>query len=262
MTEHVIHPSMRLGAEMSPDDDRTLRLARYIDPKALPPAPSHTNNAAAVKSWPMFLNDQIGDCTIASFAHADELFRALGGIAGPPISDDIVLATYEAITGYKPSDPSTDRGAVILDTLRYWRKTGFAGVPGRTIGAFASVDVHNHALVRDAVFLLDGLDVGVNLPISAQTMGNHWRRPRTTTGANAPGSWGGHCIWAVDFNRYGVLVVSWGGVIRVDYAFWDEYVSEAWACLSPEIITGTGRDIQGFDLATLRGDLGQIGRVG
>lgn len=93
MTEHVRHPLLRLGAEMSPDDDRTLRLARYIDPKALPPAPTHTNNAAAVASWPMFLNDQIGDCTIASFAHADELFRALGGVTGLPVSDDVVLAT-------------------------------------------------------------------------------------------------------------------------------------------------------------------------
>lgn len=167
------------------------------------------------------------------------------------------------ITGYKPSDPSTDRGAVILDTLRYWRKVGFAGVLGRQIGAFASVDVHNHPLVRDGIFLFDGLDVGVNLPISAQNMGNHWRKPRTTTGANAPGSWGGHCIWAVDYTRYGVVVVSWGGLILVDWGFWDEYVEESWAVISPEIIRPTsGRDIQGFDLATLRADLGQIGKAG
>lgn len=262
MTEAVILEAKRLGAEMSPDDPRTLRLAAYIDPRALAPAPPQTNNAAAVKGWPMFLNDTLGDCTIASMAHADELWNTVGGRGVVAVTDEQVRETYMAVTGYNPGDPSTDQGAVILDTLRYWRTTGFAQAAGRQIGAFASVTVHNHPLVRDGIFYFDGLDCGVNLPVTAQRMGQHWTRPRNLRGANAPGSWGGHAVWAVDYDRYGVTVVSWGELIRVDWAFWDAYFEEAWACLSPEMITATGRDIQGFDLATLRGDLGQIGKVG
>lgn len=261
MAEHAILESKRLGAEMSPDDPHTLKLAAYLDPRVLAPAPPQTNNAAAVKVWPMFLNDSEGDCTIASMGHADELWRALGGRTGSALTDADIQATYSAITGYNPTDPSTDRGAVILDTLRYWRKTGFAHIAGRQIGAFASVTVHNHPLVQDAIFYLDGLDCGVNLPVAAQRMGQHWTRPRNLRGANAPGSWGGHCVWAVDYDRYGVIVVTWGELIRVDWSFWDAYFEEAWAVLSPELITSTGRDIQGFDLATLRADLGQIGQV-
>lgn len=261
MTEAVIHPSKRLGAVMSPDDPRTLRLANYFDPKVLAPAPPSIIRSTAVKSYGMYLNDSLGDCVIAAMGHADESWLALGQSALPPVNDQTIEQTYAAITGYKPADPNSDRGTVILDALRYWRATGFANA-GRKVIAFASVDIHNRPLVIDGIFYLDGLMVGVNLPIAAQRMGQHWTRPRNLRGSNAPNSWGGHAVWAVDYDRYGVTVVSWGELIRVDWAFWTSYVEEAWAVLSPETILPTGKDGDGFDLVALRTDLGQIGKAG
>ena len=39
--------------------------------------------------------------------------------------------------GFRPGDPSTDRGAYALDVLNYWRQSGIAG---HRIAAYAAVD--------------------------------------------------------------------------------------------------------------------------
>jgi hypothetical protein len=40
------------------------------------------------------------------------------------MSDEEVISAYSAVTGYRPSDPSTDRGGLISDALRFWRMSG------------------------------------------------------------------------------------------------------------------------------------------
>ena len=52
-------------------DVRTLPLPRYVDRSKLPPPPTELDLAAAVREWPMYANDRIGDCTTAAAAHAE-----------------------------------------------------------------------------------------------------------------------------------------------------------------------------------------------
>ena len=51
-----------LGKQAPKVDKRTLKLEKYIKRMALPPIPASTNYRDKIASWPMYLNDRIGDC--------------------------------------------------------------------------------------------------------------------------------------------------------------------------------------------------------
>lgn len=257
MGNELVVPGRRLGRHPKKVDARTFQLARFLDLSALPRIPTHRTFSTYVQSWPMYLNDQLGDCTCAEVGHQVQLWTALQKHL-VNVTDQDVLRLYEAVGGYVPGQPDTDQGAVILDVLNYWRH---AGIAGHRIGAFAEVDVHDHKMVKAAIDLFEGLDIGAALPIAAQAMGRHWVKPPRTTGSGAPGSWGGHCVAAVDYSASGVTVVTWGELTRVTWGFWDEYVEEAWACISNDFLDPFGRSIDGFDAAALVGDLGQVRKV-
>lgn len=248
--------SFKLGKLEAKEDDKTFRLAKYIDPAALPPAPATIHWDTEVPSWPMYLNNKIGDCTCAAMGHQVQLWTAVGGHPVTPTDND-VLSLYESVSGYDPKTGANDNGASLLDVLNHMRHDGLAG---HKIGAFASIDVHNHALLKDGLYLFYGLNAGVMLPIAAQTMGTHWRKPRRTTGSGEPNSWGGHAIEIVAADRYGIIVVSWGELIRVDWAFVDEYFDEVWAIISPDFLI-QGKSPEGFDTPSLTSDLSRLGKV-
>ena len=52
----------QLGKNRPVVDDRTMRFATYVKP-ALPSPPAAVSYGAKVDSWPMYDNDQYGDCT-------------------------------------------------------------------------------------------------------------------------------------------------------------------------------------------------------
>lgn len=261
MIEHVQVEGKRLGKEAKKEDPhgRTLQLAKYLDASVLAPAPPQAHWSVGVKPWGMALNDKIGDCVIAAQKHTVQCWTSAAG-REVDLTDNDVLHTYEAITGYNPANPSSDQGTNILDAMNYWRRVG---IGGHKIGAFAEVNWQNQALVQDAIYyFIGGLELGVQLPISAQRMGTHWTMPSNTRGSNAPGSWGGHGIVGVDYDRYGVTVVSWGQLIKVDWRFFFTYFDEAYVALSQDFIkAATGKTYLGFDLATLQADLSQLGHV-
>jgi hypothetical protein len=61
----------------------------------------------------------------------------------------------------------------------------------------------------------------------------------------------------VDYDRRGINVVTWAEKILMSWKFWDAYVDEAYAVLSPDWITDETAP-SGFDLAHLREDLAQV----
>lgn len=251
--------SMKLGKQPYREDRRTLRFASYVDPKVMPPAPASCKWDRDVKTWPMYANDRIGDCTCAEVGHHLQLWTAAAGHEIDVTEADVV-GLYEKVSGYDPATGANDNGAVILDVLNRWRHDGIAG---HKIGAFAEVDVHNHALVEDAIWLFGGISIGVALPVAAQHQANYWHLPRGGTGtpAGRPGSWGGHCVYSLDYDRRGITVVSWGELIRMSWAFWDAYCEEAWAVISTDFLNGAQQTPQGFNVAQLQADLAQIGKV-
>lgn len=247
----------RLGKQAARQDPRTLRLANYLPSTAIAPPPAKEDWEKKVKNWPMMLNDSIGDCTCACAGHMIEEWTTYVGKTDTP-DNDAILAAYEAITGYDPNDPSTDQGAVVLDVLNYWRRTG---IGGHQILAYAALEPKNHDQVRDSVVLFGNCYLGVSLPISAQNQRVWSVPPGGPTGQGAPGSWGGHAIPVVAYNQRGLTVVTWGALKRMTWGFFDTYCDEAYAVLSQDWIDQNGLAPNSFDLDALKADLTEIHAV-
>lgn len=244
----------RLGKRPYVRDPRSLRLADYLT-DAAPPPPAEKNWSDAVSAWHMYLNNEIGDCTVASAAHLIELWTAAGQHYEATVTDAEVLGAYSTITGYNSADPATDQGAEVVQVLRYWQQTGIAD---HRIGAYAEVDPADHTRVKQAIDLFGGVDVGLQLPAAAQTFtAPQWPTPPSTVGEWQPGSWGGHCVPAVDYTVDGPTVVSWGELVVVAWAFWDAYVDECWAIITPDFLDA-GVTPEGLDLAALEADLAAV----
>jgi hypothetical protein len=244
-----------LGKQPARIDPRTLRFAAYAS--ALPSPPASIDWTGAVKSpWQMLANDRLGDCTIACAGHLEMLWRANVGSSFIP-TDDQIIAAYSAITGYDPDTGDNDNGAVEIDVLNYWRKTGIAD---HKIVAYMAVD-HKPPFIQkqfqQALDLFGGVYLGINMP-SAWQDATEWRDLPDQKGINAPGSWGGHAVPAVAYDAEGVIVITWGAPLKMTWGALTDYCDEAYAIVTQDWINAFGKSPSGFDLATLQADLTAI----
>jgi hypothetical protein len=256
--------SFCLGKKARRIDRRTLRLSKYI--RALAPPPTNAGYITEVTNWPMMLNDSLGDCTVACAGHMIEQWTTYAGSPFTP-TDTEILDAYEAVSGYSPDKPDSDNGAVILDVLNYWRKTG---IGGDKIAAYVAVDPTNHVEIEQAVALFGNCYIGVGLPITAQNPiqgfnGNPcWSMPEGgPVGDGAPYSWGGHAIPIVGYGidgegNKGVEIVTWGQIYDATWGFLSLYCDEAYAVLSQDWIEKDKQSPSGFDVAQLQSDLTQL----
>ena len=200
----------------------------------------------------MYGSDRIGDCTTAAAAHMIEAWAAPNRGAAVEVSERAVLSVFDKV---KQVDPATgEEGAVELDVLTYWRKRG---IGGHRIGAFVRVPVWDHRLVRDAAFLFGGLYIGLELPLTAQRQ-SIWDWTHSLSGPARPGSWGGHAVDVVAYDRHTLTVVTWGRLQQLTWAFWDRYVDEVYAILSVDFLDEAGEAPNGFDLPALKADLALV----
>jgi hypothetical protein len=241
---------VRLGKRRHKHDDRTLRLARYVEAADLPEAPPSFRYSTPVASWPMYANDRLGDCTCAAAGHMIQAWTANA-------AEEVTIPEKAVVDAYDQVNGGVDEGAVELDVLNFWRKKG---VGGHKIGAFAAIDLQSAPQIKDAVWLFGGVYIGVALPAVAQQQGNYWHMTHYgIAGPGAVGSWGGHAVPVVDYNRYGLTVVTWGELTRMSWGFWNTYCDEAWAIISPDFLDpATGKAPPGFDLAQLNKDLNAL----
>ncbi|GAC1378502.1 MAG: hypothetical protein NVSMB4_08170 [Acidimicrobiales bacterium] len=244
---------VKLGKGPVRVDPRTLRAGDYL---ATTTPPDRVDWLSSVPQWSVFGNDRVGDCTCATVGHYVQQWTVNSGHAEVTLADSDVLAAYSAITGYNPADPSTDRGAVELDALNYWRNTG---VGEHKITAYVRINERDWQEVRQGIATFGALYLGVALPITAQRQtGNGPWDVVSTTGDGAPGSWGGHAIHVGAYDPDGLDVITWGRRQRMTWAFFGAYVDEAYAVIGPDFIGASGHSPNGFDLSTLQDDLGHV----
>ena len=250
----IDHSHMKLGKQTPRHDPRTLQLAKYLKPEALPPIPPQTDWSVKVQSWPMMGNDKIGDCTIAAAGHLIEAWTAN---AKTPVilPDPMLVSAYSAITGYDPQTGKNDNGAVETDVLNYWRQTG---IGTDKILAYVALEPQNHGHVQETVFLFGGCYIGLALPVSAQQQTVWSVPPGGPTGRGAPGSWGGHAVPVVAYDSRGLVVVTWGALKRMTWGFWQTYCDEAYAIVSNDWLTTANKSPNGFDMPTLLQDLKEV----
>lgn len=224
-----------------------LRLANYTAELAAPPAA--IDWLSAVASWPMYLNDQLGDCTAAGVGHLIEGDTRYAQGTAVQISDDDVLHLYEATGGYNPADPSTDQGAVCQDVLDYMRKTGVAG---HKVVAFAKVDLSNQTELRQAIALFGSVYAGLNFPDTAMTQFDQGQVWDVVRGARIEG---GHCVTLGGYGPSGLSCVTWGKVQPLTWRFFQRYFEEAWVVITEDWLSSQGLTPTGLNLYQLGQDL-------
>lgn len=242
---------LKLGKLAPKPHLKTLWLPRYTG-IMVPPPPSKTYWEYKVKSWPMYLNDQLGCCVFAAGAHMEQNWSAHAGAQIDPTDQD-VLSAYETVGHYDPNDPSTDQGAAITDFLGWWQGTGFAG---RKIVGWAAIPLTLTA-IRQAVYLFGAVDIGIQVPSSAMSQfdaGMPWDVVSPDGGIE-----GGHSIPLMGYGSQGMACITWGRIQYMSNDFFSQYCDEAYAVITEDWLDAAGKNPSGFDLATLQADLKALG---
>jgi hypothetical protein len=226
-----------------------LKLGAHLRDAPAPPASVdwYTN----VSGWPMYLNDQLGDCTIAMVGHEIGNASAYASGATVILSEQDILAAYERVSGYNPADPNTDQGAVLQDVYGDWRK---AGVGGHRALVFAQVDHLNHDQVKTAVQLFGAVGLGIVVRESMMEDFNAGRPWSQWGGAEL----GGHAVPIVGYDEAFVYVVTWGKVQPMSWSVYAKATDEAWAAVLPEWLNSSGTDPHGVDLHGLGAEFSQL----
>ena len=238
-------PILKLGRLPRRKDSRRLKLKDYLP--TLPPPPVAVDWGSKVPDWGMCMNDTLGDCTAAAAAHAEMLWTANATTEYLPTDSD-VLTFYECISGYDPSDPSTDTGANMLDVLNYWRQVGFNG---QKITAFAEVG-SDPVDIKNAIALFGCIYCGVNLPQSAMT---DFENGRAWMNIQDKSNIGGHCILESAYDAQGLTSVTWGKSQPTTWPWFQKFCDERYVIITPEWIAENGNSPSGFNLAQLQADL-------
>lgn len=238
----------KLGKLPHKYDKRTLQLAKYLNLSVLPTPPDEYQMKLPALS--MLLNDQLGDCAIASWLHMVQLWCFQNGITYNPTDAD-ALSGYET-QGYNPNDPNSDQGCVLLNVLNYASKNGIAG---HKAGIFAQVDYSKEDYVRIATWLFGGLYTGVQLPVAAQNEPDVWEITTSgLSGDGTPGSWGGHAVPTSGYNGTGLNIISWGKPLQMKWDWQYAYMDESWAIISPDWISNPNKAPNGLDMQHLLDD--------
>lgn len=245
----------RFGKKAVRHDERTLKMAKYT--VAVPDPPKEFDNLSIVfkklnntnisELFPMDANDRLGCCVVAGMAHLVTAYHGrIGELQIPP--EEVVVKFYKKLSGCR------DRGLVMLDTMKYWRKNEFYG---HNIIAYGQINLKNHKLVKQCIHLFGGVTLGFQVQENAiKDFDNNLTFNNNVVWTPGPSGGGGHCVDAVSYDEYTIGILTWGGFIRGTWDWWDAMVDEAYALLPPE--AANPNYSEGFDFETLQRDLEAI----
>lgn len=201
----------------------------------------------------MFGNDSLGDCTCAAVYHAIQVWSiaAQGAVDTEPDQDAVLL--YEQACGYVPGQPNTDQGGVEQDVLSYvmlsGAPVGAGGTSRHRIAAFVEVDPRNFDDVKTAIAEAGITYIGFNVPsYLPEGAGAVWD---VQSDASNWSIVGGHAVVAAGYDAAGLTILSWGAKYRMTWAFWSEFVDEAYMIADADWLRATGTTPAGMTLADL-----------
>jgi hypothetical protein len=243
-----------------------LTLEKYLDPRTaltragLPPVPvsKDVDYASKVASWPMYMNDSLGCCTIAGIGHMYGAWTAYAAASEALFSDDAIVTTYSRVSGYVPGDPDTDAGAQMQDVLADQKANGMtdqAGKKHEVVGYAAMGNPADEDLLGQVLDVFGTVYTGIVVQASMQTEFAD-QEPWTWT----PGDQevGGHAICLQRRQGKGkapLEYVTWGALQPATHKFQAYAVEEAWAVVTQDWLTANGSSVSGLDLTQLLSDM-------
>lgn len=243
------------------DDPRTFQIKEFATLSEIK-IPEAWRLAKGHEFVPMFANDNYGDCTFASSGHriiTQE--RAVGQGREIQLTDDDILKGYSAVTGFDRATGRNDNGAYMLDVANYLRRQGIGkerdGSP-HVATAYIEIGVKEE-YARAGSLLFGGFWMGVWLPTSAQFQ-TTWDVPAGgPVGPGQPGSWGGHAIYAIGYDKEGIFFYTWGMLMKMTWQFFKVYCDEAYVFISEDYLYRVKQTTpRGFDSARLEGYLKEL----
>jgi hypothetical protein len=246
---------LRLGKRPARFDPRAPRFESHKMASMPPPEKVDWTTRLPEDGWGLWKNDALGDCTAVGIGNALLGWTSYTREHPLAITDDQVIRFYSATTGYNQADPSTDRGGVELDVLKYVSLHGFdAGGPQPEPCSFVVMDPSNFTALRNSIAHLGVAYLGLQLPLSAQYQ-PIWRCTNGKDGDDTPGGWGGHCVIAKAYDTQYATIITWKKKHLVEWDWLKVYMDEAYGLYSSDWLNTGGRSPEGLDRDRLLADL-------
>lgn len=256
--------NVKFGRLPSDPSAPKLHLARYSRSLATPPPTADYSPEAASALSLVYLNDSLGCCVISAVFHYLGVITGNGDQGKPFLATDAqITASYSAIGGYVPGDPSTDQGCNLQTAMNYYVANPFPD--GSRLLAWIAVDATNKTEVMQSVDEFENVYIGLSLPSAwvnqdmPQASGFVWGM------AEAPDPSLGHCVLVVGYDATGVKISTWGLTGTITWAAFAYYLAtanggEVYGLLSSEI-EGAGQAVtpSGLPLSTVIADFDQLG---
>jgi hypothetical protein len=252
-------PELKLGKQPASPRPTDFKFSQFTAGISLPHVPSRFGHGRAYPDWKMLGNDRYGDCVWAGAAHEHMLLNKVVQHHDVLFDDQSVLGDYSAVTGFDPSDPSTDRGTNVHDALSYRRKTGIADANGirHQIGAYVALDPKNWDHLEQAAYIFGAVGIGFEFPDTAMAQFNNGEVWDVVPGAKIEGGHYVPVVGSVDSPNQ-ATAITWGRRQPFTRAFYETYNDESWVYITPEELHD-GAGLHGFDMAKLNEFLSKLG---
>lgn len=258
------HADKKLGKSAARSDVRALMLTNYMKASAVEP-PKATNFWKGKTAIPLnaFGNIDYSDCTRASQANASLRMERIEQRRTITITEEEVVRVYFEMT--KKYYGGGDVGAYEIDALNEWRRpeTTFKDSKGRplTIDAYVRVNQANIIEVKRAMWTAKahGIKVCMNLPLAFQT-GKVWDIPQgqQPVGKYQVGSWGGHSMFAEDYDEFGVTIPTWDTKVKVSWRAFAIYADEAYMVIDSVDAWRKRVSKKELDLSAIKADVNNV----
>jgi hypothetical protein len=228
----------------------------------LPPTPAYMDHSVPGVT-PMFMNDQLGCCTISTIGHIlrSTTYRAWGSKNEEcfTVPDALINSTFTLLGG------NGDSGLYVVDVLNYWHTKGMSVAERQfedVIAGYVPLKVTTTEELDVALDLFDAVYCGWALPQTAMDQfnsGEEWHVVnKALTGSSAVGSLGGHATPLVKRDKANKKYATntWGSVHDVSEDFVEAYLEEAYAVIpSSFLMNPSGKTPEGFDIDRLKAQM-------
>jgi hypothetical protein len=220
----------------------------------LPPAPPVVDRCSDVTSWPMYLNDELEDCTSAGMLHLLSAMTAASGQTpgGVSFTNGTAQSLFSATSGYVAGDAATDEGTTLASVCSFMMSRGVTDTAGKLhkIAGFAEIaDPQNVYTLRRALNLFGGVYMAFELPDNAEDYFDQDAPWTNTSQPSDPDE--GHCM-VLEYSNLGAPVqgklITWGAAQPVTDAWLARYTVEAIAVASQDYVDANGETAEGYDL--------------